>query len=147
MVCFTNSVRSRIQNEPVLGWTTAIKMTVLHRSDGERLTEDTGRKFKRNGMSTAVLDVDLEVTLTSLSVLFLAACSKASYIALLICKLGPPRTCFEASLPFPVGSREKQRWGGVVRSGNGGIVVGWLLCLELVLAPDVVQGSTGLEDQ
>lgn len=66
MVCFTNSVQSLIQNEPVLGWTTAIKMTVLHRSDGERLTEDTGRKFWRNGMSTAVLDVDLEVTLTSL---------------------------------------------------------------------------------
>lgn len=100
MVCFTNSVQIPVQNEPVVGWTTAIdKMNGLHRSDGERLTEDTGRKFKRKGMSTAVLDVDLEVTLTSLSVLFLAACSKTSYIALLICKLGPPRTCFEARLP------------------------------------------------
>lgn len=80
------------------------------------------------------------------SVLFLAACSKASYIALLICKLGPLRTCFEASLPFPVGSREKQSRGGVVRSGNVGIVVGWLLWPEPVLAPHTVQESTGLED-
>lgn len=78
--------------------------------------------------------------------LFLAACSKASYIALLICKLGPPKTCSEASLSFPVGSREKQSWEGAVRSGNGGTVVGWLLCPEPVLAPDMVQGSTGLED-
>jgi len=69
MVCFTNSVQSPIQNEPVLGWTTVIKkMTVLHRSDGERLTEDTGRRFKKKGMSTTVLDVDLKVTLTSLCV-------------------------------------------------------------------------------
>lgn len=88
-------------------------VVVLHRSDGGKLTEDTGRKFRRKGMSPAVLDVDLEVTLPSLSVLLLAACTKPLYIALLIYKLGPPKTCFEASLPLPVGSREKQSWGEV----------------------------------
>lgn len=86
-------------------------VVVLHRSDGGKLTEDTGRKVRRKGMSPAVLDVDLEVTLPSLSVLLLAACTKPLYIALLIYKLGPPKTCFEASLPLPVGSREKQSWG------------------------------------
>ncbi|XP_075373985.1 myosin regulatory light chain 10 isoform X2 [Mycteria americana] len=52
-------VQSPIQNEPVLGWTTAIKkMTVLHRSDGERLTEDTGGKFKRKALSDIPLLLD-----------------------------------------------------------------------------------------
>lgn len=39
-------------------------MIVLHRSDGEKGTEDTDRKFKRKGTPAAVFDVDLEVTLT-----------------------------------------------------------------------------------
>lgn len=86
---------------------------VLHRSDGEKGTEDTDRRFKRKGTPAAAFDVDLEVTLTSLSVLFLAACTKATYIALLICRLSPPKSCFEASLPFPLGSKEKLNWGGV----------------------------------
>lgn len=94
---------------------------VLHRSDGEKGTEDSDRKFKREGTPAAVFDVDLEVTLTSLPVLFLAACTKATYLALPICRLSPPKSCFEASLPFPLGSKEKLNWGGV-----GVIVLLWI---------------------
>lgn len=89
------------------------------------------------------LDVDLEVTLTSLSVV-----SHSLQQSQLCCpphlQVGPSWDLFCGQPAFPVGRREQQSWGGVVRSGNGGIVVGWLLCLVPVLAPDVVQENTRL---
>lgn len=43
-----------------------------------------------------------------------------------------------------MGSREKAE---LARSGNGGMVVGWFLCPEPVVAPDiVVQRIPGLKD-
>lgn len=135
MVCFTNSVQSPIQK---LFWDGQQPPRWLHFPEmmGRGWWKIPAKKSKRKRTATWCWPWSH----LKQSVLFLTACSKASYVALLICKLGPPGTCFGASLPFP--------WAGgssrAGRSGNGGIAVGWLLCLMPVLAPECFRRAAGL---